>query len=141
MHSKTIGFSFGLFSDNPSSVHCDHLNKEPPVNHYYQISFLPCIVRFTIHQHMHVSPCVSIGLVRQGNTGREMAGVKDMNATSEPRSLRNFGELVTVRQVAECAQVCRNTIYQLIKDGELRAVKIRGAIRLNRDEVCSYFGL
>ncbi len=90
---------------------------------------------------MHASPCVSIGLVRQGNTGKEMAGVKDMNATSEPRSLRNFGELVTVRQVAECAQVCRNTIYQLIKDGELRAVKIRGAIRLNRDEVCSYFGL
>ncbi len=60
---------------------------------------------------------------------------------SERRSLRDMGELVTVRQVAECAQVCRNTIYSLIKDGELHAVRLRGAIRLNRDEVCSYFGI
>lgn len=67
--------------------------------------------------------------------------MKSANAEDGQRSLRNMGELVTVKQVASCAQVCRNTIYQLIKDGELRAVKIRGAIRLNRDEVCSYFGL
>lgn len=60
---------------------------------------------------------------------------------SERRSLRDMGELVTVKQVAECAQVCRNTIYSLIKDGELHAVRLRGAIRLNRDEVCSYFGI
>lgn len=56
-------------------------------------------------------------------------------------SLRDMGELVTVKQVAEYAGVCRNTIYQLIKGGELRAVKIRGAIRLSRDEVCSYLGM
>lgn len=60
---------------------------------------------------------------------------------SERRSLRDMGELVTVKQVAECAQVCRNTIYSLIKDGELHAMRLRGAIRLNRDEVCSYFGI
>ena len=75
--------------------------------------------------HTPIPLCFLIGLVRQGNTGKERAGVKEMNATSEPRSLRNFGELVTVKQVAERAEVCRNTIYQLIKDGELRAVKIR----------------
>lgn len=67
--------------------------------------------------------------------------MKIVNVEGGYQSLREMGELVTVKQVAECAQVCRNTIYQLIKDGELRAVKIRGAIRLNRDEVCSYFGL
>lgn len=56
-------------------------------------------------------------------------------------NLRDMSELVTVKQVAESAQVCRGTIYNLVRDGELRAIRLRGAIRLNRDEVCSYFGL
>lgn len=42
-------FFVWFFSDNPSSVHCDHLNKEPPVNHYCQISF------FTMHSSLHNS--------------------------------------------------------------------------------------
>lgn len=57
------------------------------------------------------------------------------------KSLRDMEELVTVKQVAACAQVCKGTIYSLIKDGELHAIRLRGAIRLNRDEVCAYFGL
>ncbi|MCI8425596.1 MAG: excisionase family DNA-binding protein [Adlercreutzia sp.] len=53
-----------------------------------------------------------------------------------------MNELVTVRQVAECVQLSRATIYNLVKDGKLRAVRVRGrTIRLNRDEVCAYFGL
>lgn len=57
------------------------------------------------------------------------------------KSLRDMEELVTVKQVATCAQVCKGTIYSLIKDGELHAIRLRGTIRLNRDEVCAYFGL
>ena len=58
------------------------------------------------------------------------------------KSLRDLQELVTVKQVAECLQISKGTVYNLIKDGSLRAVKIRGnIIRLNREEVCSYFGL
>lgn len=57
------------------------------------------------------------------------------------RSLRDYGELVSVRDVAECCGVHRSTIYKLIKDGELKAVKVRNAIRLNRDAVCDYLGL
>ncbi|MFQ7392165.1 MAG: helix-turn-helix domain-containing protein [Collinsella aerofaciens] len=51
-------------------------------------------------------------------------------------------ELVTVKQVADCLQVSKGTIYNLIKDGQLTAVKVRGnMIRLNRDQVCAHFGL
>ncbi len=57
-------------------------------------------------------------------------------------SLRSLQELVTVKQVADCLQVSKGTIYNLIKDGQLTAVKVRGnMIRLNRDQVCAYFGL
>ena len=60
----------------------------------------------------------------------------------EPCSIKDLQELVTVRQVADCLQISKGTVYNLIKDGALQAVKIRGnMIRLNRDQVISYFGL
>ena len=62
--------------------------------------------------------------------------------TAAIQSLRDMQELVTVKQVAERLQVSRGTVYNLVKDGKLKAVKVRGnMIRLNRDEVCAYFGL
>ena len=65
----------------------------------------------------------------------------DTKTTGNRKSLKDFGELVTVKQVAEAAQVCRGTVYEMIARGDLKAVKLRGAIRLNRDEVCRYLGL
>lgn len=62
--------------------------------------------------------------------------------TTNVKSLRDMHELVTVSQVAECMQVSKGTVYNLVKEGKLPAVKVRGnMIRLNRDAVCSYFGL
>ena len=62
--------------------------------------------------------------------------------TTNARSLRDMQELVTVSQVAECMQISKGTVYNLVRDGKLPAVKVRGnMIRLNRDAVCSYFGL
>ncbi len=62
--------------------------------------------------------------------------------TCTAQSLRDMNELVTVKQVANCLQVSRGTVYNLVKDGKLKAVKVRGnMIRLNRDEVCAYFDL
>lgn len=62
--------------------------------------------------------------------------------TCTAQSLRDMRELVTVKQVADCLQVSRGTVYNLVKDGKLKAVKVRGnMIRLNRDEVCAYFDL
>lgn len=65
----------------------------------------------------------------------------ETKATDSQKSLRDLGELVTVKQVADAAQVCRGTVYEMIARGDLKAVKLRGAIRLNRDEVCRYLGL
>lgn len=51
-------------------------------------------------------------------------------------------DLVTVKQVSDCMHISKGTVYNLIKDGQLSAVKVRGnMIRLNRDQVCNYFGL
>lgn len=61
--------------------------------------------------------------------------------TCTAQSLRDMRELVTVKQVADCLQVSRGTVYNLIKDGKLKAVKVRNMIRLNRDEVCAYLDL
>lgn len=62
--------------------------------------------------------------------------------TTNVKSLRDMQELVTVSQVAECMQISKGTVYNLVRDGKLPAVKVRGnMIRLNRDAVCSYFGL
>lgn len=72
---------------------------------------------------------------------KEGHAMESTESKAVQRSLRDMEELVTVKQVATCAQVCKGTIYSLIKDGELHAIKLRGAIRLNRDEVCAYFGL
>ena len=62
--------------------------------------------------------------------------------TTETKSLRSMSEIVTVRQVADCLPISRATIYNLIKDGKLKAVRVRGRmLLLNRGEVCAYFGL
>lgn len=62
--------------------------------------------------------------------------------TTNVKSLRDMHELVTVSQVAECMQVSKGTVYNLVREGKLPAVKVRGnMIRLNRDAVCPYFGL
>lgn len=68
-----------------------------------------------------------------------------MNATESSTTACSLkainSDLVTVKQVANALQVSTGTVYNLIKSGELRAVKLHGAIRLNRDEVCNYVGL
>lgn len=68
--------------------------------------------------------------------------MRNETANTTILSLRDMQELVTVKQVADCLQVSKGTIYNLIKDGQLTAVKVRGnMIRLNRDQVCAHFGL
>lgn len=62
-------------------------------------------------------------------------------AETQQQGLRDMQELVTVKQVAQCTQLSRSMVYKLIEAGDLQAVRVRGAIRLRRDDVCSYFGL
>lgn len=56
-------------------------------------------------------------------------------------TMADLPELATVRQIADAANVSRKTIYRLVNDGELPAVKIYSAIRINRDAAMEYFGL
>lgn len=71
-----------------------------------------------------------------------MSGNNPNCAQSVSISIRDMPELVTVKQVAEAAQVSKQTVYNLIKDGRINAVNVRGrTFRLNRDEICDYFGL
>ena len=43
--------------------------------------------------------------------------------------------LMTVRQVAEALGVCDKTVYRMISDGQLRATRIRNALRVSADEL------
>ncbi|MDD6704900.1 MAG: helix-turn-helix domain-containing protein [Olsenella sp.] len=58
-----------------------------------------------------------------------------------PKSLRDYPQLITVAQFAQVAGITRATAYKLIKSGDLKAVHIRSAWRINRDSACSYLGL
>lgn len=42
---------------------------------------------------------------------------------------------MTIRQVAERLGVCDKTVYRMISDGQLKAVRIRNAWRISADEL------
>jgi excisionase family DNA binding protein len=47
------------------------------------------------------------------------------------RTLREVGPLLTVREVAERLRVCRATVYRMVAEGRLAAVRVSsGAIRV-----------
>lgn len=50
--------------------------------------------------------------------------------------------LLTVSQVAEdIFGVSERTVYRMIEDGQISAVKVRGSVRINRDSLFEQFGL
>ncbi len=49
--------------------------------------------------------------------------------------------LARVSDVAKACGISVGTIYHLIGDGDITATKVRGALRVHRDSVLSYFGL
>lgn len=63
-----------------------------------------------------------------------------MNINSQ--NIESLPALLTVRQVAEdVLGVSERTVYRMIEDGQIRAVRIRNALRINRDALLSQFGL
>ena len=63
-----------------------------------------------------------------------------MNISSQTTG--NLPALLTVGQVArDVLGVSERTVYRMIDDGQIRAVKVRGALRINRDVLLSQFGL
>jgi excisionase family DNA binding protein len=46
-----------------------------------------------------------------------------------------MGKVLTVREIAERLKVCDETVYRMIREKELKAVKIRGNIRVKEEEL------
>lgn len=56
-------------------------------------------------------------------------------------SIYELPDMVTVAQFADVANVSRYTVYRLIEDGEIKAVRIRGQYRISREAAREYLGL
>lgn len=61
---------------------------------------------------------------------------------NKSQSIEYLPALLTVSQVAnDVLGVSERTVYRMIEDGQIRAVRIRNALRINRDALLSQFGL
>lgn len=61
---------------------------------------------------------------------------------NKSQSIEHLPALLPVGQVArDVLGVSERTVYRMIEDGEIRAVKVRGALRINRDALLAQFGL
>lgn len=81
----------------------------------------------------------------KGQAAMNAATQTDQAAAAEgskaPKDLRDYPQFITVADFARVAGITRATAYKLIKSGDLKAVHIRSAWRINRDSACSYLGL
>lgn len=66
-----------------------------------------------------------------------------MNTTicTDAQTERDLPELLTVRQASRVGNVSEKTVYRMIEDGQIRAVRIRNTWRINRDSLREQFGL
>ena len=46
--------------------------------------------------------------------------------------------ILTVEEMSGILKVSEKTCYRLIKDGKIRAIRVRGAIRISLNEVARY---
>lgn len=60
---------------------------------------------------------------------------------TDAQAERDLPELLTVRQTAQLANVSEKTVYRMIADEQLKAVRIRNTWRVNRDSLREQFGL
>ena len=47
-------------------------------------------------------------------------------------------EILTVAQVADYLQVCKKSVYKLVKEGKLRSFRITNKLRFTRDSVDTF---
>lgn len=46
--------------------------------------------------------------------------------------------IYTVRDIAQILQVCTKTVYQIIRDGDLEIIRVRGQIRVTSSSLKKY---
>lgn len=52
--------------------------------------------------------------------------------------LNNYGDVITVPELAKILRVGRNTAYNLIKDGEIKSVRVKTQIRIPKSSVVDF---
>jgi len=50
----------------------------------------------------------------------------------------HYKDVVNIRDLAEMLGVGRNTAYELIKNGDIRAIKVKTQIRIPKEAVIDY---
>ena len=68
-------------------------------------------------------------------------GANRKSGTLEMDGPKALPKLCRVSDVAHACGLSRTTIYKLRKSGDRKATQARGAWRVDRDSVLSYFGL
>lgn len=68
-------------------------------------------------------------------------GANMKSGTLEMDGPKALPKLCRVSDVAQACGLSRTTIYKLMKSGDIKATQARGAWRVDRDSVLSYFGL
>jgi excisionase family DNA binding protein len=58
-----------------------------------------------------------------------------VSGTETPRSLDEFGDLLTETEAGQVLRVSRQTLYRMRRDGRMPSVKIRGAIRYRKADL------
>ena len=58
-----------------------------------------------------------------------------MEESPPPKSLNDFGNLLTEAETGEVLRVSRQTLYRMRRDGRLAAVKVRGALRYRKTDL------
>jgi excisionase family DNA binding protein len=53
---------------------------------------------------------------------------------------KSMGELFTVKEIAEKLKVTERCIYDWIKEGRLKALKIAGIVRIEEEEYLRFIG-
>ena len=58
-----------------------------------------------------------------------------MSGPDAPKSLNEYGDLLTEIEAGQVLRVSRQTLYRMRRDGRIPSVKIRGAIRYRKADL------
>lgn len=69
---------------------------------------------------------------------RGVEEVKRLTVDEKISSVENLPDLASVSQTAAALNVSIKTVYRLVEEGAVRAYRIRGSLRINKNSIRSY---
>jgi len=64
----------------------------------------------------------------------------DMINNGNLSTLDNYGDVLTIPELAKILRVGRNTAYSLVNSGEIKSVRVRNQIRIPKSSILEYLG-